>query len=392
MTISFSGRVPSERQPNELTTELAALRATGASVLDLTLSNPTRAGLIYPDRLLQPLAAPEGLRYDPSPFGLHQARSAVAADFARRGLNVPPPRIVLTASTSEAYAVLFKLLCDPGDRVLIPRPSYPLFEYLSRLDGVVASPYELEYHGVWTMDVGALERAITDRTRAVLVVAPNNPTGSFLRQGDLDDLVDLCASRGLAIVGDEVFADYPLDPDPSRAISVLTQDRALTFGLGGLSKSVGLPQLKLAWIGVSGPATIVEEALARLEIICDTYLSVATPVQHAAAALLSTGAIVREQIRDRVLANYASLHALAAVHPACRVLRAEGGWYAVVQVPATRGEDAIVLEVLRRQHVLVHPGYFFDFPREAFLVLSLLPPPDLFAQAAARLLSETDSR
>jgi aspartate/methionine/tyrosine aminotransferase len=272
--------------------------------------------------------------------------------------------------------------------VLVPRPSYPLFEYLSRLDGVRAVPYDLEYHGVWTMDVDALARRAEEGARAILIVSPNNPTGSFLRQDDFERLLDLCAARGIAIVGDEVFADYPLDPDSSRVPSVLTQDRALTFGLGGLSKSVGLPQVKLGWIGVSGPRASVDEALARLEIICDTYLSVSTPVQQAAASLLSAGAIVREQIRDRVSANYSALHDLAAQHPSCRVLRAEGGWYAVVQVPATRSEERLVLDLLRRRQVLVHPGYFFDFPREAFLVVSLLPPGDRFVEAAGRMLAE----
>jgi aspartate/methionine/tyrosine aminotransferase len=302
---------------------------------------------------------------------------------------MPADRIVLTASTSEAYALLFKLLCDPGDRILVPRPSYPLFEYLSRLDAVQAVPYDLEYHGVWTIDVDELARRAEEGARAILVVSPNNPTGSFLRQGDFEQLLDLCAAREIAIIGDEVFADYLLDADSTRVSSVLTQTRVLTFGLGGLSKSVGLPQVKLGWIGISGPdATVTDEALARLEIICDTYLSVSTPVQHAAASLLAAGAIVREQIQARVAANYSALHDLAAAHPECRVLRAEGGWYAVVQVPATRSEERLVLDLLRRRHVLVHPGYFFDFPREAFLVLSLLPPGEIFVEAARQLLAE----
>lgn len=386
--LSFSRRVPADRQPNQLTTERAALAAAGVPILDLTVSNPTRAEIVYPDTLLQALASPAGLRYEPAPFGLASAREAVATDFSRRGLDVPASRIVLTASTSEAYGLLFKLLCDPGDRILVPRPSYPLFDYLSRLDAVSAVPYDLEYHGVWTIDVEALARRAEEGARAILVVSPNNPTGSWLRQDDFDRLLDLCAARNIAIIGDEVFADYPLDADSTRVSSVLAQDRVLTFGLGGLSKSVGLPQVKLGWIGVRGPGATVDEALARLEIICDTYLSVSTPVQHAAASLLSAGAIVREQIHARVSANYSALHDLAAAHPACRVLRAEGGWYAVVQVPATRSEERLVLDLLRRRHVLVHPGYFFDFPREAFLVVSLLPPGEAFVEAARRLLAE----
>jgi len=389
--VHFSGRVPSDLAPNRLAAGLEALRRAGVPLLDLTVSNPTRAGLAYPDGLLARLADAGGLVYEPAPFGLPDARAAVSADFARRGLTVPPDRIVLTASTSEAYSLLFKLLCDPGDRVLVPRPSYPLFEHLSRLDAVRVEPYDLEYHGVWTIDLGSVERAAGEGTRAVLLVSPNNPTGSCLKRDELDALAGLCEARGLALIGDEVFADYPLDPDPGGAAGVLAQDRALTFGLGGLSKSVGLPQLKLGWIGVGGPPPLVAGALARLEVICDTYLSVATPVQRAAADLLARGAAVRQRIQDRIAVNYSALHELTSAHPSCRVLRAEGGWYAVVQVPATRSEEALVLDLLNRQHVVVHPGYYFDFPREAFLIVSLLPAPQPFAEAVGRLLVEAEA-
>ncbi|MDE3154961.1 MAG: pyridoxal phosphate-dependent aminotransferase [Acidobacteriota bacterium] len=387
----FSGRVPAELAPNRLTAALEAARAAGARILDLTVTNPTRVGFRYPDDLLVPLGATGGLRYDPAPFGLAAARDAVAADYARRGLTVPPGRIALTASTSEAYSLLFKLLCDPGDRVLVPRPSYPLFEHLCRLDAVEAVPYELEYHGLWDVDPESVRAAARGGARVLLLVSPNNPTGSLVGPADLEVLAEVCAAAGMAIVGDEVFADYLLDPDPARAGGVLAQERVLTFALGGLSKSVGLPQVKLGWIAAGGPAAAVADALARLEIVADTYLSVSTPVQLAAAQLLARGAVVRQQIQDRIAANYARLHELAAAHPACRVLRAEGGWSAVIQVPATRSEEALVLDLLGRQQVLAHPGYFFDFPREAFLVVSLLPRAEVFAEGAGRLLAEADA-
>jgi hypothetical protein len=320
----------------------------------------------------------------------------VAADFARRGVSVGPDRVVVTASTSEAYSLLFKLLCDPGDVVLAPRPSYPLVEHLTRLDSVSVEPYELEWQDAWAVDVDGLARALaprhgTSRVRAVIVVSPNNPTGSRLKAGELERVAALCRAHGLALVGDEVFADYPLGRNGPAPASVLVQDEALTFGLGGLSKSAGLPQVKFGWIGVGGPGPLVREALDRLEVICDAYLSVATPVQAAAPALMEAGAAVRVQIGERVGRNYAALLALAAAHPSCRVLPAEAGWYAVVRVPATRSEEDLVVELLERERVLVHPGYFFDFPHEAFLVVSLLPEPDLFSSAVARTLRFADA-
>lgn len=381
----FSTRTPSDLTPNRLTLAERAIRAGGARPIDLTETNPTRVGLSYPDQLVGALAAREALGYEPQPFGLPGARELVAAEIAAGGPAVDPSRVVLTASTSEAYAYLFKLLCDPGDEVLVPVPSYPLFEHLTRLELVAVRPYPLDVHGTWSIDAHAVEAAVTPRTRAVLVVSPNNPTGSVITRGDLQALARLCASRGLALVGDEVFSDYPVDPRPDRA-RVLDQDEALTFSLGGLSKSAGLPQMKLGWMAAGGPAPLVEAALARLEIICDTFLSVSTPVQRAAGALIEAGRGVRAQILERVTTNLRVLQALAAAHPACSVLRVEGGWSAVVRVPATRTEESLVLDLLERDHVLAHPGYFFDFPHEAFVVVSLLPRLADFKDGATRLL------
>ena len=387
----FSSRVTSNLTPNRLARAIADRRTAGLPIVDLTESNPTRAGFEYPPDLLEPLAAARGLIYEPRPLGLSCAREAVAADYSRQGVDVAADRIALTTSTSEAYSQLFKLLADPGDEVLIPRPSYPLFDHLSRLDGVVARPYDLEYHASWSIDFGSLDAALTPRTRAVLVVSPNNPTGSFLTRDEADHLAAVGARHGFAVIADEVFADYELTPGASRTAGrFVSRSDVLAFSLGGLSKSVGLPQVKLGWIAASGPAEAVAAALGRLELVCDTYLSVSTPVQRAAAELLARGTLVRAQIQRRVSANYRRLAASAAAAPSCRVLRADGGWYGVVQVPSLRPEEDLVLDLLDSDGVLTHPGYFYDFPRESYVVVSLLVPEPAFAAAIARLFRHFD--
>ena len=394
----FSSRVPPDLAPNRFTTALRTARAAGRGLLDLTVTNPTAAAL------LEPLASSGARVYEPSPFGLERARAAVARDYARRGIAVATERILLTASTSEAYSLLFKLLCEPeGDAVLVPAPSYPLFDHLTRLDGVRPLPYRLEYHGRWMLDVESVDRAWLDSVRAVLAVSPNNPTGSVLTDAECDALGARCAARDAALILDEVFADYPLDaraPVERRAPAFAPRASArqaeyrtpscLTFRLGGLSKSAGLPQLKLGWIALDGPDEECTRALERLEVICDAYLSVATPVQLAAPDLLDGAGGVREQIRDRVRGNYAQLRALAAGHPAAEVLHADAGWSAVLRVPATRSEEDLVLTLLDEDGVVVHPGFFFDFAHEAFLVVSLLPEPDHFAEGVRRILERVD--
>jgi aspartate/methionine/tyrosine aminotransferase len=387
----LSSRLPADLTINRLTAALAAARAAGRTLIDLTESNPTRAGFDYPADLLAPLAAPRALIYAPEALGVPAAREAVAGDFARRGLPVPRDRIVLAASTSEAYSLLFKLLCDPGDEVLVPVPSYPLFDHLTRLDAIRSIPYPLEYHGAWAIDFPRLEAALSPRTRAVLLVNPNNPTGSFVRGAETERLAAICRDRNLAIISDEVFADYELTAHAAGSSgAVIGRDDVLGFTLGGLSKSVGLPQAKLAWMAVSGPKAAVRSALTALELVCDTYLSVATPVQLAAAELLARGATVRDQIARRIRFNYAALLELATAAPSCRVLGADGGWYAVVQVPSLATEEELVIALIERDDVLVHPGFFFDFPRESFVVVSLLPPPDLFAAGTTRLFRHFD--
>src|SRR5688500_6824279 len=280
-----SSRLPASLEPNALARMIDARRRGGASIADLTESNPTRVGLTYAPDLLLPLANARALEYDPQPLGVWPARAAVAADFRRRGIVLSADRVALTSSTSEAYALLFKLLCDAGDAVLVPRPSYPLFEHLTQMESVIAVPYSLEYHGSWRVDLDSIAGAAGDRVRAILIVSPNNPTGSFLHRDDLADLAELAAARNLPLLGDEVFADYRLDPSPA-STHVLAASDVLAFSLGGLSKSAGLPQLKLGWIGFGGPSAKVDETIAAYEIVADTYLSVSTPVQAAAGELI----------------------------------------------------------------------------------------------------------
>jgi alanine-synthesizing transaminase len=371
----FSSRLNWDVSPNPLARLLAERRASGARVLDLTESNPTRAGISYPAAILDALNREEALRYQPSPRGLLSAREAVAAYYAERGRGVSPDRILLTASTSEAYAYLFKLLADPGDEVLTPRPSYPLFEYLASLESVRGRQYPLRYDGVWHVDFVELERAVSARTRAMVVVNPNNPTGSFLKAEEWDRLQEL----GIAILSDEVFSDYGFET----ASRMRGEDRALTFTMSGLSKIAGLPQMKLGWIAVSGPGA--DEAMERLELIADTYLSVATPVQVALPELLALSGEVRTQIRTRTRANLDTLRSSVAGSPV-NVLNVEAGWSAILQVPRIRSEQEWALRLLGEHGVLVQPGYFFDFESEAFLVVSLLTPCDVFEEGIRRII------
>jgi alanine-synthesizing transaminase len=384
----FSSRVPADRHVNRVTAAVAAHRRSGRPLLDLTATNPTTVGLAYPADTLEPLAAASGLTYAPEPLGVFAARQAVANDYARRGITVAPSRIVLTASTSEAYSVLLKLLCDAsGDEVLVPAPSYPLFDHLTRLDGVGSRTYQLAYHGRWELDAHSVNTAWTDRIQAVLAVSPNNPTGSVLTPAELSFLSERTASLGAALIVDEVFADYPHgEASLSRNEENGWSQRGLTFRLGGLSKSAGLPQVKLGWMAVDGPESLVDEALDRLGLILDTYLSVSTPVQLAAPELIERGGIARAAIQARIGTNLHALRQAVAACPAVQLLPGDAGWSAVIRVPARRSEEEMVLDVLREHDTLVHPGFFFDFAHEAFLVLSLLPEPATFAAGVARVL------
>jgi len=380
----LSRRLPPHADTNALSRAIAERRAAGRSILDLTESNPTRAGFRYPPDLLQPLSSEPSLHYEPHPFGLRSAREAGARDHSRRGAAIDPDNVVLTASTSEAYTWLFKLLCDPGDAVLVPRPSYPLFEHLTALEGVRAASFDLEYHGRWEIDFATLEDA-PSATRALVVVSPNNPTGSYVSAREVEQLFAVCRERGWALIADEVFADYPIEIEAPVTDLACCAD-VLTFSLGGLSKNVGLPQLKLAWLVAGGPPEACARALAGLELIADSFLSVSTPVQVAAPSLLECGASIRTQIHQRVRGNLATLRDVARSFPACEVWKVEGGWSAVIRVPATHPEDQLVLGLLDAEGIVVHPGYFFDFTREAFLVMSLLPQTETLREGALRLL------
>jgi alanine-synthesizing transaminase len=381
----FSDRLNWSQRPNRISTLLAEKRQAGIRVLDLTESNPTRAGLSYPDaEILASLADERALHYDPSPRGLLHAREAVAGYYRDRGLSIDPERALLTASTSEAYAYVFKLLANPGDEILAPRPSYPLFEFLAGLESVTIRQYPLRYDGVWHVDFDALEQTITPRTRAIVVVNPNNPTGSFLKRAELERLEALAVRHGLAILSDEVFRDYALNEDAERASTLAGERRALTFSMSGLSKIAGLPQMKAGWIVASGPGSDV--ALEAMELIADTYLSVSTPVQIALPRLLALAAGVMDQIGQRTASNLVHLREVTR-HSSATLLRVEGGWYAVLQIPRTRTEEEWTLKLLAECDVLVQPGFFYDFESEAFLVLSLLTDPATFAEGVARLLS-----
>jgi alanine-synthesizing transaminase len=379
----FSSRLKFDLHPNPLSVLLAEKRRRGAEVLDLTGSNPTVAGFNYPEsEILNAFAHADALRYDPAPRGLLPAREAVSRYYAARGRDVPTSRILLTASTSEAYAYLFKLLTNPGDEVLVPRPSYPLFEFLAAMELVTVKQYALRYDGGWHIDFDSLERAVSERTRAVVVVNPNNPTGSFLRTEEARQLDEFAARRGISILMDEVFFDYGFLKGSSR--SHLAPGQAATFSMSGLSKIAGLPQMKLGWIVADG--TRHEESLERLEWIADTYLSVSTPVQLALPKLLELAGGISGQIRRRTAANVASLRA-SVEHSPVTVLNLEGGWCATLQVPQTRTEEEWTLALLRERDVLTQPGFFYDFESEAFLVLSLLTEPAMFAEGVSRVLN-----
>lgn len=380
---SFSSRLPASLASNRLAEAVRRRKASGGELIDLTIANPTRAGFAYPDGLLAGLSNARNLIYEPEPAGFAPAREAVAAGLARRGTPVDPAHIILTASTSEAYGYLFKLLCDPGDEVLVPQPSYPLFEWLTRLESVAARPYRLEYHARWSLDGHGVSEVITPRTRAILAVTPNNPTGSYFTRDDFARLA--AASPDLPVIGDEVFWDFPLPDAPADRLSVLESGRPLVFALGGLSKSAALPQLKLGWIAVGGTPSNVRAACEKLELIADTYLSVSTPVQTSLAALVEGGARVREQVLARARRNLDALAATVERHPALNLLRTEGGWSAVVRVPAVMPEEDLAVSLVDDDGVLVHPGYFFDFAREAFLVVSLIAEPGAFDAGLARV-------
>ena len=382
----FSRRTNWPLAPNRFTEALDETRRSGAQLVDLTLSNPTRAGLTYDEAaLLNALRNPHALDYDPHPQGLLAARQAVAGYYVERGERIGPESLVLTTGTSEGYSFVFRLLANPGDEILVAKPSYPLFDFLADLQDVKLVPYSLLYDHGWQIDFHALERAITKQTRAIVLVHPNNPTGSYVSDQDRERLNALCAQQELALIVDEVFLDYA--HDGVRRHSFAGNQQALAFTLSGVSKISALPQMKLSWIAVSGPPKLASAALERLEVIADTYLSVSTPVQWAAPVLLAQSTKIQPQIAERVRSNLAELDRQLAQQKVCARLNLEGGWYAVLRVPATQPDEDLAIELLRERHVVAHPGHFYDFPQDGFLVLSLIGPSDDFEKGTEAILA-----
>jgi alanine-synthesizing transaminase len=383
----FSRRTNWPLTPNRLTQVLAEVRSSGAALLDLTISNPTRVGLHYDEQsILGAFQNPNSLSYDPQPKGLLCARQEVARYYqCDHGILLDPEQIVLTTSTSEAYSYVFRLLCNPGEEILVPKPSYPLFDFLGDLQDVRLPAYSLEYADGWFIDFPSLIRKITPQTRAILLVHPNNPTGSYLREEELQRLNSICIEHNLALIVDEVFLDFPFAGKPARSFA--GNSAALTFTLSGLSKISGLPQMKLAWLAVSGPEALRAPAMERLAVIADTYLSLSAPAQYALPVLLEQRRSIQPQIVQRARENRATLEKLLAQQTVCKLLHGNAGWSAVFRTAPGTSDEELAVKLLREHHVLVHPGHFYDFASDGFLIVSLLTPEAKFREGIQRLLA-----
>jgi alanine-synthesizing transaminase len=383
----FSRRTNWSLASNAFTRALNEVRSSGQPLFDLTVSNPTEAGVqLDPDIVLGALANPDAMRYEPQPLGVLEARKAVF-QYYRESHDISdhdPQCLLLTTSTSEAYSYVFRLLCNPGDEILVPKPSYPLFEFLADLSDVKLVAYPLIYDHGWQIDLDSLYKAATSMTRAVILVHPNNPTGSYVSTEENLALNAFCSSHDLALILDEVFLDYAHDGAPR--FSFVSNTGALTFTLSGLSKISALPQMKLAWVVTSGPSALVAQAGARLEIIADTFLSMNTPVQLAASILLDQRKQVQPGLLDRVRLNLRELDRQLAATSSCTRLDVEGGWYTVMRVPAVRSDENLAIDLLRREAVVVHPGHFYDFPKDGYLVLSLITESVVFREGVNRML------
>jgi aspartate/methionine/tyrosine aminotransferase len=382
----FASRTNWNLAENRLAQALAEHRRSGRPLFDLTLSNPTEAGFTYDaPAILSALQNPASLRYEPAPQGLLRAREAVARYYAEKNVQVSPTDLFLTTSTSEAYSWLFRLLCNPGDEILIPTPSYPLFDFLADLNDIRLVRYPLLYDHGWQLDLASFERALTPRTRAAIIVHPNNPTGHYTKPHEQAQLSALCAKNNLALITDEVFLDFSIQDSVGTSFAAPTN--ALTFTLSGLSKLCGLPQMKSAWIVLSGPEMLKQEACLRLEVIADSYLSMNAPIQHALPALLATREQFQSQLLARVRANLTAMDKALSSQAVCSRLACEAGWNVVLRVPATRSDEDLALDLLHQHSVLVHPGHFYDFSQDGFLVLSLIAREKDFAEGVRRLLS-----
>jgi len=384
----FSHRTDWKLTPNRFTLAQQEMQKAGTEILDLSISNPTRADLHYDEEaIMQALIQPDALDYDPQPKGLLSARSAITEYYRKQHdeFDIDAESLILTTSTSEAYSYVFRLLCNPEDEILVPKPSYPLFEFLADLQDVKLVPYPLIYDHGWQIDFPSLYKAVNHRTRGVVVVHPNNPTGSFVSRAEQAALNDFCREYKLSLIVDEVFLDYAHD-GAARQTFAANRD-VLTFTLSGLSKISGLPQMKLAWVVTSGPDGEQSAALARLEIIADTYLSLNAPIQLAAPVLLDQRRTIQALLLDRLRANLEDLDRVLSKQKACERLNVEGGWYAVLRVPATQSDEDLAIEILRKAAVLVHPGHFYDFPSDGYLVVSLITPPEQFREGMERVLN-----
>lgn len=382
----FSDRTGWNLERNKLSAALAKRRSSGLQLIDLMQSNPTQCGFHFDSRqILAALNNPASMNYEPDPQGLPQAREAVAAYYRSRNCQISIDDIFLTTSTSEAYSFLFRMLCNPGDELLISQPGYPLFSLLAGIQDVSLVRYPLIYDYGWQIDFHSLQQAITPRTRGIIVVHPNNPTGHFCKPGEIDRLNQICRERQIAIISDEVFLDFSLGPDSPPTFAAHSE--ALTFTMGGLSKISGLPQMKVTWLTVSGPNALKQQAIARLEMIADTYLSMNTPIQLALPVLLEQHHPFRQQWLTRVQHNLAHLDKLLASQKLCTRLKMEGGWYAVIKTPSTTEDDELALELLSTHGVYVHPGHFYEFPANGYWVVSLIGLEQEFAEGIEALVA-----
>lgn len=388
----FSDRTNWKLTRNRLTEALDQAKVRGIPVNDLTISNPTRAGLEYDAQgILQSLSETESLDYDPQPKGLRAACNAVAQYYGdAHAIKVDPENLILTTSTSEGYSFIFRLLANPGDEILVPKPSYPLFEFLADLCDVRLVAYPLLYDHGWQMDIHSLQNVLTPRTRAVVVVHPNNPTGSFVHDGERAELNRICRQHSLAIIADEVFLDYAHDRRQRQTFA--RNEENLTFTLSGISKISALPQMKVAWVAVSGPSSAVSAALSRLEIIADTYLSMNAPLQWATPVLLDQRKAIQRQLLDRVLQNLTELDRQLSAEKACQRLQVEGGWYAILRIPVMQSDEEFAVELLEQKKVLVHPGHFYDFASDGFVILSLITPHNDFCEGVKRIVDHLRER
>ncbi len=381
-TMRFSQRTNWNMEESELARAHRLRVQAGLPIADLTASNPTRCGFAYEANLLAALSDPRALVYDPQPRGLLRAREAVCQYYAAHSVAVAPEQVVLTTSTSEAYSFLFRLLCDPGSEILVPQPGYPLFDFLAGLDDVRLKAAPLVYDHGWQIEPEGFRRAITPETRAIVLVHPNNPTGHYSKPWEAEALAELCREYGLSLIVDEVFLDYGFGTAPASFAAGLAD--VPVFVVSGLSKIAGLPQMKAAWMVATGPDTA--SVLERLEVIADTFLSMNAPVQCALPVWLEGRATIQKQIRERVAANLVELDRQLSQQETIRRLEAEGGWYAVLRVPALQSDEQTVLGLLD-SGVWVHPGYFFGFEESGWLVLSLLGPEPEFSTGVTALIA-----